>query len=110
MTNIDVKTVGELFKSVGPTEEHREKFGQMLPGNLVARAVGVVVSGPADIRASGTVELPAWKHLNKAAKIRCKADTSCLEREAQWRHGSSAAPRGQTNLQGGAQWPPNPLT
>ena len=42
MTNIDVKTVGALFKSVGPTEEHRQKFGQPLPGSLLARAVVVV--------------------------------------------------------------------
>ena len=27
-----VKTVGELSKFVGPTEEHRQKFGQTLAG------------------------------------------------------------------------------
>jgi hypothetical protein len=37
MTNIDVKTVGELFKSVRPTEEHRQKFGQTLPGRRARR-------------------------------------------------------------------------
>lgn len=42
MTNIDVKTVGELFKSVGPTEEHRQKFGQTLPGSLLGQAVVAV--------------------------------------------------------------------
>src|SRR5262245_30946249 len=42
MTNFDVKAVGELFKSVGPTEEHRQKFGQTLPGSLLGQAVVAV--------------------------------------------------------------------
>jgi hypothetical protein len=39
MTNVDVKTVGELFKFVGPAEEHRDKFTQTLPGSLLDKAV-----------------------------------------------------------------------
>jgi len=39
MTNIDVKTVGGLSRSVGPTEEHRQEFGQPPLGSLLARAV-----------------------------------------------------------------------
>ena len=39
MTNIGVKTVGELFESVGPTEDHRQKFGQTLRGSLLGQAV-----------------------------------------------------------------------
>ena len=39
MTNIDVKTVGELFEFVGPTGEYRQKFSQTLSGSLLGQAV-----------------------------------------------------------------------
>jgi hypothetical protein len=39
MTNIDVKTVGELFKPASPINEHQQKLGQTLPGGLSGQAV-----------------------------------------------------------------------
>lgn len=182
MTDIDVKTVGELLRSVGPTEEHRQKFGQTFPGSLLGQAVVAVGLGvlycllltllflggqqltPAherwnpiwfwaavaaplvltllfrilptfwqaavvEMRPVGdpteglravllktkgiftrkpAAELPPWEHLKKPADACFKAGTSCLDRESQQRHGSSAGPKMKSSLQGGTQWSPNP--
>jgi hypothetical protein len=44
MTNFDVNTVGELYRSVGPTGELQHKFGQPLSGSHLARAAVAVAA------------------------------------------------------------------
>lgn len=39
MTALDIKGVGELVKSVGPTDEHRQKFGQTFLGTLLGQTI-----------------------------------------------------------------------
>ena len=39
----DIKSFGEQIKSAGPTEEHRQKFGQTLLGTLLGQTVVFVL-------------------------------------------------------------------
>ena len=43
MANVDLKTFGELIKSAGPTDEHRQKFGRSFLGTLLWQTFLLVV-------------------------------------------------------------------
>ena len=90
MTNIDVKTVGELFESVGPTEEHRQKLGQTLRGSLLGQAVAAAYlvecsrcfaenQGP--LYQLARRRFSQWEHLRKVAESRFEAGDRRLDQK-----------------------------
>src|SRR3954469_23494039 len=42
MADFDTKAAGELIKSVGPTDDHRQKFGQTFFGSLLGQTISFV--------------------------------------------------------------------
>jgi hypothetical protein len=62
--NVDVKALGDLMKSVGPTDEHRQKFGQTFLGTLLGQTI-VLVSMIGIYAAAGVL---LWKFAKEDLK------------------------------------------
>jgi hypothetical protein len=104
MTNIDVKTVGELSKFVGPTEEYRQEFGQPPSGSLLARAV-VSVAVAVALALTLPFQIPANTSANDGRRDAAGQHPLIMKHSGTDRR---SAQRTESNLQGGMQWPPNP--
>jgi hypothetical protein len=42
MGDFDAKAAGELIKSIGPADEHRQKFGQSFFGSLLGQTISFI--------------------------------------------------------------------